>query len=211
MKKPQRSQKWKKMMMSVTNRKCGDCTACCTVMGVAELGKPYAFPCQHLGDGGCTIYESRPDSCVGCECLWRQGAICGVAMRPDKCGVMFAVSRTADGIELGVYVLRDRALADGVVDVILTRFAPLCNYVTIYPLGSIVGVSYPLSDEYPNCGEVGYAAPALQVADGIKVYNGMFRPRHLLMPATGRPKTDDDGQAKRCIGEVDRIWAENEA
>jgi hypothetical protein len=41
--RPQRSKAWKRRQKAKANRVCGDCKVCCTVMGVHELGKPYAF------------------------------------------------------------------------------------------------------------------------------------------------------------------------
>lgn len=200
MKKPRRSQQWRKRMTEKANRTCGDCKVCCIVMSVRELGKPYAFPCHHLCDSGCSIYNHRPMSCAGFACLWRQGAIDGEGMRPDKSGVMFAQDPKDDGVELGVFELHDGVAAETIVSLILARFAQHYDYVTIYPLGSIGGVSCPLSDEYPNCGEVGYAAPAFEVADGISVYNGIFRPRQLLVPATGKPTRAGCSESKSCTG-----------
>jgi hypothetical protein len=46
----------------VDRRPCGACTACCTVLGAAELGKPYYCTCKKLGDAGCTVYDGRPQS-----------------------------------------------------------------------------------------------------------------------------------------------------
>jgi hypothetical protein len=109
MKKPTRSKAWKRKIKQRAPRTCGDCTVCCTVMGVRELGKPYAFPCHHLCDSGCSIYEDRPHGCVVFECLWRQGAVEGEGMRPDKWGVMFVVDLMDDGLELGVFELWDNS------------------------------------------------------------------------------------------------------
>jgi epoxyqueuosine reductase QueG len=41
---------------------CGECTACCDVIGVRALGKPYYARCKHVGTG-CNIYGDRPHSC----------------------------------------------------------------------------------------------------------------------------------------------------
>jgi hypothetical protein len=69
---------------------CGECTACCTVMGVEELGKPFHQTCKHVCANGCAIYQDRPASCRVWECSWRSGWISGgEKMRPDRLGVMF--------------------------------------------------------------------------------------------------------------------------
>lgn len=74
----------------VAGRSCGDCTACCVVKGVAELGKPTQTACRHLCEAGCGIYALRPGSCRDYACLWRQGWVEGdERRRPDNLGVLF--------------------------------------------------------------------------------------------------------------------------
>lgn len=180
MKKPKRSRAWKRMQKEKASRTCGTCTACCTVMGVAELGKPYAYPCLHLCEAGCSIYPTRPSSCAGFECLWRQGAIGGPGMRPEKSGVLIVLQRKHNEVELGVFELRDGAASDRLVGQIIDRLRPLYDCTTIYPVGSICGTTYSLSNEYPDSGDVGYLAPAIPLAADAKVYFGLFRPRYLL-------------------------------
>lgn len=74
-------------------RECGDCRACCTIMGVDEVQKPTYKRCQHVGMFGCTIYATRPESCRDFQCMWLQGAIDAddhvELLRPDKLKVMF--------------------------------------------------------------------------------------------------------------------------
>lgn len=73
----------------IAGRVCGDCTACCTVKAVRELGKPSQTACRHLCQSGCAIYDRRPASCGEYACLWRQGFIDGEQRwRPDKLGVV---------------------------------------------------------------------------------------------------------------------------
>jgi Fe-S-cluster containining protein len=67
-------------------RPCGECTACCTALGVEELHKPNYTPCRHLCDKGCGIYAERPGSCKTFECWWRVGMVAGD--RPDKSGII---------------------------------------------------------------------------------------------------------------------------
>lgn len=73
----------------INGRTCGDCTACCRVKSVRELGKPSQTACRHLCQGGCASYASRPASCREYACLWRQGLIEGdERRRPDRLGVL---------------------------------------------------------------------------------------------------------------------------
>src|SRR5947208_2316303 len=70
---------------------CGPCTACCDVMGVADLGKTYYARCAHLG-AGCGIYADRPRQCQDFRCVWHLGLLGPRAdRRPDACGVIFSL------------------------------------------------------------------------------------------------------------------------
>ena len=73
----------------VAERECGECTACCTVLAVAELNKPAYQACAHEC-GGCGIYNSRPRACRAWCCSWLFGRIEGdERRRPDKLGLLF--------------------------------------------------------------------------------------------------------------------------
>lgn len=81
---------------TLAERPCGECKACCTVMGVPEFEKPVDTPCKHLCVTGCGIYEARPVSCQQFECAWRLG-IGTLDQRPDKLGlVLFPLSPKAN-------------------------------------------------------------------------------------------------------------------
>lgn len=70
-------------------RTCGDCTLCCTLCHVPELGKVEGEFCAHCL-AGCAIYDTRPSSCQEYACAWLQGLV-PEFMRPDKCGAMVEV------------------------------------------------------------------------------------------------------------------------
>lgn len=70
-------------------KECEDCTACCTVMAVKELGKGMYRTCGHVNGSGCSIYQARPRSCRLWSCQWRLGEIDGE--RPDQSGVVISV------------------------------------------------------------------------------------------------------------------------
>lgn len=82
-------------------RTCGDCTACCTVMGVKSIDKPEGTPCSKLCKAGCSVYAERPDDCRDFSCVWLQddGRVLRNMERPDRVGVMFDV--TQEGSKLG--------------------------------------------------------------------------------------------------------------
>ena len=74
---------------------CGTCTACCDVIGVDSVGKPYYARCPHLdrdhpgggggGGGACTIYADRPHTCREYRCLWHLGMLVhGVFVKNEK-------------------------------------------------------------------------------------------------------------------------------
>lgn len=70
-------------------RECGSCTECCHLMAVSEIGKPVFKWCQFCDKSvGCKIYDNRPHSCRGFQCLWLKDMSIPDEMRPDRCGVM---------------------------------------------------------------------------------------------------------------------------
>lgn len=72
---------------------CGSCTACCTLIGVAELKKENFQACKHICNGGCSIYEERPNSCRIYNCLYRLGILKGgEENRPDNLGILVDVT-----------------------------------------------------------------------------------------------------------------------
>jgi len=66
-------------------RQCGDCQLCCTLVPIAELGKPAGQRCQHQCNTGCAIYPTRPGSCRAWNCEWALGlAETDGMQRPDQ-------------------------------------------------------------------------------------------------------------------------------
>ena len=86
------------------SRSCGECTACCKTMGVADHPrgkKPVNHWCQDCTIGkGCNIYASRPKSCVDFECCWLQDerGIMDDSMRPDRLKVIFQPVKDGHGL-----------------------------------------------------------------------------------------------------------------
>ena len=77
----------------IKGRTCGECTACCTSLGVEELSKPLWQRCEHVCEAGCAIYPDRPRSCHDFTCLWLHGFFGLDKHRPDKLGLIFAMQR----------------------------------------------------------------------------------------------------------------------
>lgn len=96
---------------------CGDCTACCTTMGVAELDKAPARRCPHQCAAGCGIYETRPPTCREFECVWLQGTFHGdpreASLRPDLFGFVLVA---ADPARFGLHVVFAHEVWSGAVE-----------------------------------------------------------------------------------------------
>ena len=56
-------------------------------MAIPELHKAPRARCQYQCSTGCAIYGTRPTSCAGFLCLWRQGWGTS-ADRPDRTGIV---------------------------------------------------------------------------------------------------------------------------
>lgn len=87
---------------------CGDCSVCCTVMGVVmdapEPKKPPRVACAHCKKSGCSIYERRPAPCREFLCLWLASQQMGddialsAALRPDRSGVVLEANEAGNVI-----------------------------------------------------------------------------------------------------------------
>jgi len=90
-------------------RTCGECRACCVVLGFearpdeASFAKPAGEACRHLGPTGCSIYPERPPVCRRFRCAWLQEQSLPASLRPDRCGVMFAMNDSVLGPGFAVY------------------------------------------------------------------------------------------------------------
>lgn len=78
------------------DRPCGECSACCTKISIAELHKSEGVSCRSLAaSGGCVRYASRPQSCKTFYCLWKTGAV-AESERPDKSGFVLMLAMEDD-------------------------------------------------------------------------------------------------------------------
>jgi hypothetical protein len=76
-------------------------------MKIRELNKPGNTWCQHCKIGlGCSIYDTRPESCRVFECVWLQtqrgGKPLSLELRPDRSRVIIGTTNHGDDIVLHV-------------------------------------------------------------------------------------------------------------
>lgn len=70
-------------------KECGQCALCCKLIDVPGLaGANKWCPNCKPKAGGCQIYDSRPDVCLGFDCFWRAESWPD-KLRPDRCKVIF--------------------------------------------------------------------------------------------------------------------------
>lgn len=100
----------------LTDRTCGDCTACCSVLEVdtPDFSKPAGRPCVHLAARGCAIHDVRPRICRTWFCAWRRVASMPDEARPDRSGLLASLNFVAapqncfEGVSINI-----RAFANG--------------------------------------------------------------------------------------------------
>lgn len=71
-------------MERILNRTCGECTLCCKLLPVRELGKKASTRCKYQRSTGCQIYAKRPGSCVKWSCSWLTDPATAHLRRPDR-------------------------------------------------------------------------------------------------------------------------------
>jgi hypothetical protein len=118
----------KELDENLRTRVCGECTACCTVMGVEEIEKPAGEPCQHICDKGCAIYGSHPKACQDFLCAWKTG-FDEMARRPDKSGLVGDIMREDSPAHPGVIF---REVWPGAFDENKERIDELASKVVVF-------------------------------------------------------------------------------
>ena len=95
---------------AATERACGACSLCCTVLRVDELAKPGGTPCPKLrpDDPRCGVHASRPSICRRYRCLWLQGGL-EEEDRPDRLGAVLDLLTEAGQTYLAVREARPGA------------------------------------------------------------------------------------------------------
>jgi hypothetical protein len=175
---------------------CGGCTACCDVLGVRELGKPYYARCSHLKVGcGCGIYDGRPHTCSHYRCAWHLSLFKDEPdLRPDRSGILMHIEPEREECFLEVYevaagaLLRHGAGLRRMIERVVSnervqRLRAGHPFVRIYPFGSDIGVRFPISDLYeyqppsPDAGVPMWSANAMSPEE---TFHGKLRA--FLMP-----------------------------
>jgi hypothetical protein len=83
--------------MSIPGKSCGTCSLCCKVLEIEEFPKSAGILCEHcILNGGCGIYEERPDVCRDYECEWMGERSLGPQLRPDKVGTILMEDPDSD-------------------------------------------------------------------------------------------------------------------
>lgn len=94
---------------------CGECTACCTVFSIPEIGKEKHVKCSYCSNG-CTIHDERPDTCRNYECLYIQSEW-EEDLRPDKCGVILDKTKKGEYCALRITENIDLSIMDKIKEI----------------------------------------------------------------------------------------------
>jgi hypothetical protein len=83
----------------VPGRECGSCTACCFELSIDDpaLVKAPRELCSHCTQGGCAIYEARPQDCRDWFCAWRRLADLPDDLNPERCGLLATLVENPQG------------------------------------------------------------------------------------------------------------------
>jgi hypothetical protein len=84
------------------NRKCGDCTLCCKLVPVPNLGKPAHTRCKHQSHKGCKVYSRLALISPPCHlwaCQWLRNPDAGELHRPDRAHYVIDIMPDFVGIQ----------------------------------------------------------------------------------------------------------------
>lgn len=186
----------------VPNRECGACNVCCSIHPILDpaLEKAPGVLCPHWqNDCGCSIYQTRPDTCRGHHCAWRHLDQYDESWRPDRSniyielkddppehfrhvlpdapyGFRFTVLGDVDQTRLGMLATTTASLIANDIPVILA-FAPPPGFI-----GSHIFLNPPLKPYAASFGQ-----PFLE--GFVKALHAVMtaQPEPFVFPAT--PKT----------------------
>jgi len=130
--------------MTTQGRKCGTCTACCTVIPIPELSKRANVTCKFVQANQCSIYPNRPKCCRGFFCEWIDGELPEGA-RPDISGVVIQLNVIADTMVMGAHMweVHPHALNGRIARRARKKFLAKKLPVVLYPLVGAISVLVP--------------------------------------------------------------------
>ena len=87
----------------LSSRKFGDCTLCCTYLGIDKvdgsgLWKNPWVKCEFSTGRSCMKYTERPQPCRDFHCLWRESNDVPKRFRPDKVKAILTASDERNAI-----------------------------------------------------------------------------------------------------------------
>jgi hypothetical protein len=182
-----------KALKAPASNDCGGCTACCDIIGIRELGKPYYARCIHKSEHGCNVYQNRPASCADWRCGWHVRLLGdGTEFRPDVCGIMLQLEAEDTEVAIELYEVRPDAFKTDtlpkMIDIINHHYKvnklPLTRpAIRLYAYGSDIQFKYDVDARYaPYTAPAGGSVPL--VADPDRMDKAVFAgvQRGLLMP-----------------------------
>jgi hypothetical protein len=126
-------------MQATSPRNCGECTACCDGWLQIEVRghqvRP-GQPCPFQANGGCSIYDQRPqDPCRAFVCGWLVASSpLPDWMRPDRSGmIMLAANSHWQGLPVDVIVAVGRGPTQEALDWLI-RFSVSNRRCLVYQL-----------------------------------------------------------------------------
>lgn len=150
---------------------CGTCQACCHVLAVKDLGKPYYTTCKDQCQSGCGIYRDRPTDCRDFECGWRCGLTEGteISGRPDIQGILISAEENEDGLWLEAYEVNPGAMGPVNVDTLLRIGNRIgTKGVRIHFLqDNEIGCRFAISDDYAHKKHLGVKIRNYKTTDGV--------------------------------------------
>lgn len=128
-----------------TNRKCGDCTACCEGWLPGQVNGKAFFagkPCHYLGCKGCTIYSSRPKSpCQDYFCEWMLNPELPEWMQPHVSGVIITPEVYKTGAKYWTVVEMGKQIDSKIL-----------NWILIHCLNNKINVRYQIAGGWNKMG-----------------------------------------------------------
>ena len=89
--------------MNGASKQCAECSLCCHVFPIPELGKNAGAWCSHHRAGhGCAIHAERPRTCRDFDCLWLQDATLGPEWKPTVSRMVLALEANGDALTLKI-------------------------------------------------------------------------------------------------------------